>query len=414
MRIKKYTAATLQEAAAQMKKELGPDAIILGTRRVESGGVMNFLNKQLLEITAAVDDHPAQSSKAKQAKGFTPSANENYSHKLSPKNGAAVVNELETMTKRFSDLQTKEEPAVKKNFAAENSSLLQDMEEVKSTLNEIVQHIKYSKMPAMPPALQNGYQHLIENDVDENLAADIAQSVYTKLDERELHNMLTVENEILHTITSFIKTQKTEEAKSNKQKIIALVGPTGVGKTTTIAKLAAIKKLKDYKSIGLITADTYRIGAIEQLRTFASIASIQMEVVYRPSEMAEAVRKLKNRDVIFIDTVGRSQRAKKDLLELKRFIDAADPDEIHLVLNTTMSRKVLLDVVERFSIMKTNYLLFSKVDEALSLGNILSIAKKTELPISYVTTGQAVPDDILTAEPLKIAHLIYPGVAAHA
>jgi len=166
--------------------------------------------------------------------------------------------------------------------------------------------------------------------------------------------------------------------------------------------------------VGLITADTYRIGAIEQLRTFASIADIPMEVVYRSSEMAHALKKLSRKDIIFVDTVGRNQRSKKDLAELGKFVEAAKPDEVHLVLSASTSAKALLDIVEKFSRLKPNNLIFTKIDEAVTFGPLFNIAQRQKVNISYLTTGQAVPEDIVPADGIKFASLVYAGAIPNA
>jgi flagellar biosynthesis protein FlhF len=198
-------------------------------------------------------------------------------------------------------------------------ALRTDIEDVKGTLKAIVDHLKYSRMPALPDTLQKAYGRLVQHDVDEHLAADIIQAVYARANQDQITNKQYLETQLLTAIAGIIPTAGTEKPKRKKTRVIALVGPTGVGKTTTIAKLAAINKLLTGLDVGLISADTYRIGAIEQLRTFAGIADIPMDVVYKPAEMGAALRKFRGKDIVFIDTVGRSQRSKKDLVDLARF-----------------------------------------------------------------------------------------------
>jgi flagellar biosynthesis protein FlhF len=187
-----------------------------------------------------------------------------------------------------------------------------------------------------------------------------------------------------------------------------------VGKTTTIAKLAALSKLSHGCNVGLISADTYRIGAIEQLRTFAGIADIPMEVVYEPSDMGPALARFQDKDVVYVDTVGRSQRGEKDLAELKQFLDASGPDEVHLVLSAPTGVPTQLEVVDRFRTLQPNRLLFSKLDEVAAAGPLARVARETGIPLSYVTTGQTVPDDILQADARGLATMIYTGALPHA
>jgi flagellar biosynthesis protein FlhF len=297
---------------------------------------------------------------------------------------------------------------------AEYQQLRDDMDEMKATLKTIADHFKYSKMPSLPEPLRQAYTRLVNNDVDEREAADIVQSVYGKLNDAQLSSKNDTEKALLTEIARSLKTAAAPRSRSKACRIVALVGPTGVGKTTTIAKLAAIGKLINRLDVGLISADTYRIGAIEQLRTFAGIADIPMEVVYKPREIAAAVKKFRHKDVVFIDTVGRSQKFSKDITELKKFLEAAAPDEIHLVVSSTTGRKTLSDVVEKFSSLKVNRLILSKMDEAESVGSLLNVMKDSQLPVSYITTGQNVPDDIITADAAMLARLVYNGVIGNA
>ena len=192
------------------------------------------------------------------------------------------------------------------------------------------------------------------------------------------------------------------------------LGPTGVGKTTTIAKLAAKRKLTDGLSVALISADTYRIGAIEQLQTFAAIADIPMEVVYEPTEMEGALQKFKEKDVVYIDTVGRSHYNTKEVAEVAEFVSAARPDEVHLVLSASTQTRALLDSVERFNPAKPNRLLITKTDEVSTFGPLLTLANENPFPLSFLTTGQGVPDDIVPARARDLAAMVYKGVAPHA
>jgi flagellar biosynthesis protein FlhF len=292
--------------------------------------------------------------------------------------------------------------------------LRNEVEEMRGVLMQLANHFKYSKMPALPPHLQRAFLNLVNNDVEESLAADFVQAVYGRLSGEELANRTTVEEALNGEIEKMIRILPISEEKGRRTRVVALIGPTGVGKTTTIAKLAAIYKLVHHQNVGLITADTYRIGAIEQLRTFAGIADVPMQVAYKPTEIAAALKLFRKKDIVFLDTVGRSQHAKKELVELRRFVEAASPDEIHLVLNASSGRQTMMDILDRFKPLKPNHLLISKIDETLSLGGLLSVLNKYHLPISYLTTGQTVPDDILTVDARRLAGMISNGVIAHA
>jgi flagellar biosynthesis protein FlhF len=253
-------------------------------------------------------------------------------------------------------------------------------------------------MPAFPEYLKKAYALLVEHDVDEKIAATLAQEAYRKLGGDSLMNQQSVDDCVLEGIASGFRTAPVDTASDGQRRIV-LVGPTGVGKTTTIAKLAAIYKLIYKQEVALISADTYRIGAIEQLRTFAAIADIPLEVVYKPSE----------KNAVFVDTVGRSQRGKKEINELARFVTAADPHEVHLVLSASASQRTMNEVVENFRTTLPNRIIFSKIDEAVTFGQMLNIAHASGLPISLFTTGQSVPDDISVAGNVQLAKMVYTG-----
>jgi flagellar biosynthesis protein FlhF len=289
-----------------------------------------------------------------------------------------------------------------------------EMEDVKGTLKDIVDQLRYSRMPSLPDHLRHAYQNLVQQDVSEDLASGIIQQTLVALGPEGVTRRDLVDGQILRAMADLLQVPRSPRARRRKSSIIALVGPTGVGKTTTIAKLAAIEKLVNHKEVGLISADTYRIGAIEQLRTFAAIADIPMEVAYRPSDVSAAMRRYRGKDIVFLDTVGRSQRSRKELLQLGKFITAADPDEVHLVISASTGMRTALEIIKEFRALKPTRLLFSKLDEAASLGSLLTIATTQRLPMSYLTTGQAVPDDIMVLQPERFASMVYSGEVAHA
>ena len=417
MRIKKFVAHSLKEATEQMKKELGPEAIVVSSRKVTRGGPFNFLGRDAFEVTGAIDDAPPTTQntyRRRPAASFEKHLDQSRSS-LDEENALAG---LRRIAEQFGDRQADDVRAATGNLrrtgGPELFELRSDMEDVKGTLKAIVEQLKYSHMPPLPDMLQKAYGRLIQHDVDEHLAADIIQSVYARANQDQITNKSYLEKQLLATIAGIIPTAEAEKGRRKRTRVIALVGPTGVGKTTTIAKLAAINKLLSGLDVGLISADTYRIGAIEQLRTFAGIADIQMDVVYKPAEVGPALRKFKGKDLVFLDTVGRSQRSKKELYDLAKFVFAAEPDETHLVLNASTNVKTCEEIIDQFKVVKPNRLIFSKLDEAATYGPMLSIIHRHNLPLSYVTTGQAVPDDIRQVQASQLAAMVYTGEMAHA
>jgi flagellar biosynthesis protein FlhF len=188
--------------------------------------------------------------------------------------------------------------------------------------------------------------------------------------------------------------------------VVALIGPTGVGKTTTIAKLAANLKLKEKRSVGLITIDTYRIAAIDQLKRYADIIGAPLRVVASSEEIAGAVESMRDCEFVLIDTAGRSPSDTLKLSELRNFIQVAGADEVHVVLSATSSQSCIEHAIERFGEVRIDRVIFTKLDETQHVGVVLNVLHKVNKPLSYVTTGQDVPDDIEVARGRRLAQLI--------
>jgi flagellar biosynthesis protein FlhF len=193
---------------------------------------------------------------------------------------------------------------------------------------------------------------------------------------------------------------------------IALVGPTGVGKTTTIAKLAAHFRLRENMKVALIAADNYRMAAIEQIQQFAEISNIPLEIVYTDDEMKAAIEKFNKFDMVFIDTAGRSQRNIEHMNDLRRTLLALDPDEVHLTVSVTTKMKDLRVIERKYAEIGYHRLIITKLDETISYGTIYNIVKESGKAVSYVSTGQNIPDDLSLADSRSLANLIAGGGAA--
>jgi flagellar biosynthesis protein FlhF len=250
------------------------------------------------------------------------------------------------------------------------------------------------------------YTDLIDADLSEDVARELIERVRSEAVGGELNDPLMLLARIAQMIEDGIRVTGPIAVTPGRRRLVALVGPTGVGKTTTIAKLAAVYRLRDKRAVGLITVDTYRIAAVEQLRTYADIIDLPMQVVSTPREMREAVRRLDGLDLILMDTAGRSPKDEIKIQELKTFLTEASADEVHLVLSSVAGTKTLQQTAERFAAVGTTALLLTKLDEATGLGHLLPLLRSSRLPLSYLTNGQNVPDDIDSADPARLARMV--------
>jgi flagellar biosynthesis protein FlhF len=258
--------------------------------------------------------------------------------------------------------------------------------------------------PQVPEELFDYYLKLVDNQVAEELASEIVCTLRRSLRPEHLQNDSFVKDKIAEQIEKLIPAAgPIVRTKATGPHVVALIGPTGVGKTTTIAKLAANLKLREKRKVGLITIDTYRIAAIDQLERYAQILGSKLRVVGSPEDLREAVRSFSDVDFILIDTAGRSPRDTLKINELKTFLDAATPDEIHLVLSSTASQSCVELAMERFGEVHFDRVIFTKLDEAAHVGVVLNAIKKLGKSLSYVTTGQDVPDDIEVGQGKKLA-----------
>lgn len=347
MLIKKYLVNDMNEAMTRIRYELGTDAVIISQRRVRKKGVQGFFAKKLIEVTAAKDN----------------SYEESYEKNNNIEAVQAILNK-EINKKKFIEKEEMEEEI------KEEKDIYEDVKEMKTLLNKFIDSSKEEDKCGLKNILKE--QDIIDELIEELLGENNDDK---KLLETKIENMVKIEN------------------KSLKGKTV-IVGPTGVGKTTTIAKIAGKLSLLENKSVGLITIDTYRIGAVEQLKTYAEIMNIPFKVVITLKEMEEAMEEMKDVDVLLIDTTGRSSKNKMQISELRVFIEKVQADNISLVLSATTKNNDLKSIIEGYKILGYKDIIVSKLDETIAYGTILNIAYLSKLPIRFLTTGQNVPSDI--------------------
>jgi len=263
--------------------------------------------------------------------------------------------------------------------------------------------------PDMPRQLFDMYLELIGQDLSEELADRIVRVARQELRDEQWDDAPAVRETLLRHLAELVPAADPtipQRSPDDRPLTIALIGPTGVGKTTTLAKLAASFKLRQQRRVGLVTCDTYRIAAVDQLRTYANIIGLPLEVALTPAEMQRAVHALRECDVVLVDTAGRGPGDRSRLDELQSCLDAAAPHEVHLVLSSTASQRVLMREAEAFSALGADRVVLTKLDEAVSFGVLVNVMQAVGKKLSYVTTGQEVPDHIEVGRPRRLAELV--------
>lgn len=505
MQIKSFKAPTLKEAMANVKSELGVDAVILHTNKIKKGGILGFHAKEIVEVIAAVEDEPVvkeqkpamdtgaaseavlQAAAAARASrnsapepepqpiqpqptgNFTPrnmvsqyqtaGTIEAISHamaqntpsptfgevlasvnKAQEQAGQPVVNEQAAPVAPAVDMNpdieqpvVKEEPvepvsvAEEKLVSAESDveqltpekevetasedaadldvkeqeilDLQNQLEEMKSMLVEMSRNKdEAGGIPNLQRAMeaQGISQHVLEDMISKLNGTEILAPQNSIKALKALEKYVRKAIRIANGITLY----------SDKPKIVALIGPTGVGKTTTLAKIAAKFVLEEGAKVALITADTYRISAVEQLKTYSDILGLPLEIVYNPQALQEAIEKHRDKQLILLDTAGRSQYNAYQMKELSELLNIDADIEKHLVMSATTKTSDGLELLDNFSLCKPDRVIFTKVDETKTHGIILNILHRRKAALSYLTNGQSVPDDIEPASIEKLAELL--------
>jgi flagellar biosynthesis protein FlhF len=262
-------------------------------------------------------------------------------------------------------------------------------------------------LDAAPRPLHEFYRNLLQNAVAEEVALSLVRQLEDALSPEQIKNPIEVRHRLSQLLVQSLPTAgPIVPTGTGEPHIAALIGPTGVGKTTTVAKLAANFSLREGKKVGLITLDTYRIAAVEQLKTYANIINVPLSVAMSPEEYRDAVYAMKDRDVILVDSAGRSQRDGLKIGELREFFAAVAPHETHLVLSSAAADRVIHQAIERFAEVGFDRIIFTKVDEAVGFGVVLGALQKVSAKLSYITTGQDVPSDIEICEAAALARMI--------
>ena len=449
MKIRRYTCNDMQEAMLKVKMELGSEAVIMSSRKVKKKGLFGAFSKPMIEVVAAIDDDyvkPQKSSMTRQApimnegasalyrEPFREAPHPSYPQITPSYNQINNTTPYRTSSEAYNQNHVLEEnPPIQRQQPLQMHAAVRSESEKPSPDNPKIVELE-SKVKNMESMLEQIYQAV--NDKKETsevqpkeskvvsptpdfdsitdlkatlteyeLDASLIEKICDKVRERGGNNPKSEEVfAIAARVMAVLLGEPDTIALKNdgKPQVVIFIGPTGVGKTTTLAKIAADFTLNKQKKVGLITADTYRIAAVEQLKTYAEILNIPVTVVYSPNEIQEAIKKLSDKDLILIDTAGRSHKNKVQFDELKSLVNSVGADEVYLVISANTSKFAVKEVLEYYSFIKSYKMLFTKLDEAPVPSVIINARYMTGRPLSYTTAGQSVPDDLDIASPKAV------------
>ncbi|MBE5945982.1 MAG: flagellar biosynthesis protein FlhF [Lachnospiraceae bacterium] len=414
MIIKKFKAPTEKEAILLAKEELGPSAIVMNVKTIKPSGLLKLFKKTRVELTAAIDDNIADKSIASDEAKNESKSTEKYvfgtafdskkSNKEHELTSEEAKNAIEEKINNIAKLLEQQMNSTKSDIKSDD--IIEEYLDDKSSSDNTID-TKSSDKPRNK-VIELVRNQLIENEVCEKYVDMIIEELDADNPNQPIDNILA---SVYQKIVLKLGEIEALKAGEKKPKIVFIVGNTGVGKTTTLAKLASKCILEDKMRIAILSVDTYRIAAIEQTKTFASILNAPFEVVYTPEDMQKYVEKYKECDLILVDTAGRSHRDESQKNDLKVIVDSVNDyeKEVYLVLSVTVKYKDLLNMAQVYDQLFDYKIIFTKLDETKGVGSILNLKLDMDKTLSYVTWGQNVPDDIGLVNPQIIAKKLLGG-----
>jgi flagellar biosynthesis protein FlhF len=454
MQIKTFRALNMREALRAVKEELGPDAVILSTQQVKTnGGAFGLFTRPLVEVTAAVDREGARAKSRGDGRVETAGRDETRNPEYGGdvhEDRAAILSHGKLVRGWENLQQPRQRPdRLGASFsehlqnASGIESIRQDLAQIKEELTDLrrlsglasgerdgwrgfgedlrgvrrlvgtlVKNDRDLVIQRLTSPLEAAYYWLLESGLDADVVFGLVREVHDTLPSNDEDVNAAIRTAVLHRMAREVKTCGPLLNEERQAKAVMLVGPSGVGKTTTIAKLAALYALRQKRKVALITLDTYRVAAVEQLRVYGNILGLSVDVALTCEDLAGLLRMRKSADLILIDTAGRSPLDQTAMSELKQLVGPNRDVEAHLLLSAATREADLNVVWNRFMTLPLKSLIFSKVDETTQYGSIFNILQRINLPISYLSTGQRVPEDLEVATPKLLGELLLDGLSA--
>ncbi|MBW1670333.1 MAG: flagellar biosynthesis protein FlhF [Deltaproteobacteria bacterium] len=380
MQIKKYEVLSINEGMARIKDDLGPNAIILSTKKLKGK------KKSFVEMVAARDD----------CCGSIPN--------LSSKKDKMSESDILNSDKVFLPFRTEiDQLKALIMDTRKKADIRSELTELKETLNTLFDVLGIQKNGNISSHLSKFYYHLISTGISRQRAFQLLEELKNNYSQEVLEdypNLLELaEGIIKRSIAAFYK-------NVSKKRVISFIGPAGSGKTTTLAKLAAQYLFSDRLDIGILTTDTFRIGATEQLKIYADIMGLPLKLISKKEEFKESLDAFGDKDIILIDTPGKTYKDENYLMKLKELFAIDSPIETNLILNITANQENMIETAERFGIINYDNIIFTKLDEANNFGSIYNIIDYAGKPVFYIANGQNVPQDLEKVDPGKLARLI--------
>ena len=395
MFVKRFIASDMQEAMRRINREFGPDAVILENKRVRRKGVIGFFKKKVFEVVAAYEPRPKKEAAKEAPRTVPPTAPE---ESLPVTADPEPAEEVPASTTVYMSQEAPEKSEAEDDTHVQLGMQMQELREAVQAFTSRISIVGGEKTGIYSNDIMNIYNGLLECDVHEDICKEIASQAESIKSRRDIDARTVTQQLILDRLGDPMPLK----LKKFDQNVLLFMGPTGAGKTTTLAKLAGRLKFKENLEVGLINTDTYRVGAMEHIRIFAEIMDIPVAMAYSAQELKDALTRMADKDVVLIDTAGKNARDEEYQRELREYIEVCQADEVYLVLSVVTGTKACRDTIRHYSFIKDYKLIITKLDEAGVWGNVLNIADFSKKGISYITNGQNVPDDIRDVDTYRL------------